>query len=639
MLLFPSTNFGANIRILVDLSNGSKTEINSPIAASVTSIGNQWYRISVTATAVVTGTAGLQIRLTSQADGSLAAYTGDGTSGIYIWGAQLVQGTNPEEYTVTTSAPAPIQVMGPLGFLGAEKLVENTAAVVPHGMALDTSSLNSATQYTLSVYAKAGERTWIRLGLVGNLGTDGGRAWYDLTNGVLGTVETNGAGSNINATINSIGGGWYRCRFTAQMNNGKTTLQSQVRLATHNNVLSYTGDGTSGIYIFGAQLSDSASLDPYSYNFGAAPTSTAYYGPRFDYDPVTLAPKGLLIEEQRVNSIRNNTMQGAVVGAPGTLPTNYTYTGGGLVANVVGIGYEGGINYVDIQFVGTATSGSSGLRFEGNTGVTASTGQTWNTSFYVRKISGTTSGISSLGSNLTYLIAGAGSDAITKAIPFDTLDLTSIAYNRQDVTLTAVTSGITTVRPQLIFGHTIGANVDITLRIGMPQLEQGAFPTSVIPTTTTQVTRTADNASMVGTNFSSWYNQSEGTIAANVITTLTTGYIASIMRASGYGPRLQLSLAGLANTTGAYVVDDTATVVVSLSRTGLNSAFAYKSDDYALSANASVVTDTAGVVPTGIIQAKLGQSPVGDNYLNGHIKSFKYFNKRLLNTYLQRLTR
>jgi hypothetical protein len=44
------------------------------------------------------------------------------------------------------------------------------------------------------------------------------------------------------------------------------------------------------------------------------------------------------------------------------------------------------------------------------------------------------------------------------------------------------------------------------------QLEAGAFPTSYIPTTASTVTRSADNASMTGTNFSSWYNQSEGTI-------------------------------------------------------------------------------------------------------------------------------
>jgi hypothetical protein len=43
------------------------------------------------------------------------------------------------------------------------------------------------------------------------------------------------------------------------------------------------------------------------------------------------------------------------------------------------------------------------------------------------------------------------------------------------------------------------------------QLETGAFPTSYIPTTASTVTRSADLASMTGTNFSSWYNQSEGT--------------------------------------------------------------------------------------------------------------------------------
>jgi hypothetical protein len=37
--------------------------------------------------------------------------------------------------------------------------------------------------------------------------------------------------------------------------------------------------------------------------------SAAIDVPRLDYDPATLAARGLLIEEQRTNSIRNNTMQ------------------------------------------------------------------------------------------------------------------------------------------------------------------------------------------------------------------------------------------------------------------------------------------------------------------------------------------
>ena len=51
-----------------------------------------------------------------------------------------------------------------------------------------------------------------------------------------------------------------------------------------------------------------------------------------------------------------------------------------------------------------------------------------------------------------------------------------------------------------------------SLAIWGVQLETGSFPTSYIPTKGSTVTRNADEASITGTNFSSWYNQSEGTI-------------------------------------------------------------------------------------------------------------------------------
>jgi hypothetical protein len=44
------------------------------------------------------------------------------------------------------------------------------------------------------------------------------------------------------------------------------------------------------------------------------------------------------------------------------------------------------------------------------------------------------------------------------------------------------------------------------------QLEEGDFPTSYIPTAGSTVTRSPDVASMTGTNFSSWYNQGEGSV-------------------------------------------------------------------------------------------------------------------------------
>jgi hypothetical protein len=68
-----------------------------------------------------------------------------------------------------------------------------------------------------------------------------------LLNGVVGTVE---AGTS--AQIQSLANGWYRCTVTRTLDTG--TWYPQVAVATGNGVFSYLGDGTSGIYIWGAQL-------------------------------------------------------------------------------------------------------------------------------------------------------------------------------------------------------------------------------------------------------------------------------------------------------------------------------------------------------------------------------------------------
>jgi hypothetical protein len=69
------------------------------------------------------------------------------------------------------------------------------------------------------------------------------------------------------------------------------------------------------------------------------------------------------------------------------------------------------------------------------------------------------------------------------------------------------------------------------------QLEQLAFPTSYIPTGASQVTRAADNASMAGTNFSSWYNQAQGTFYTSYTFNSTTSAILATQSASGFNYR------------------------------------------------------------------------------------------------------
>jgi hypothetical protein len=66
-----------------------------------------------------------------------------------------------------------------------------------------------------------------------------------------------------------------------------------------------------------------------------------------------------------------------------------------------------------------------------------------------------------------------------------------------------------------------GTNGTGTFYVWQAQFEALSFATSAIPTTTAQVTRAADNVSMTGTNFSSWYNTTQGTlyIDANTVST------------------------------------------------------------------------------------------------------------------------
>ena len=76
----------------------------------------------------------------------------------------------------------------------------------------------------------------------------------------------------------------------------------------------------------------------------------------------------------------------------------------------------------------------------------------------------------------------------------------------------AVGSGAYPTRTTLTFTPTAGSlTLTVTGSVTSAQLEAGAFPTSYIPTTTATVTRSADVASITGTNFSSWYRQDEGT--------------------------------------------------------------------------------------------------------------------------------
>lgn len=100
-LQIQQTNFAeswANFNLLTGIVG-----LNAGVIADIQPKGNGWYRCSITSTATGTGNSGIQpFVLDSNRSGTSPSYLGNGTSGIYIWGAQLVQGSTPKDYFPTT---------------------------------------------------------------------------------------------------------------------------------------------------------------------------------------------------------------------------------------------------------------------------------------------------------------------------------------------------------------------------------------------------------------------------------------------------------------------------------------------------------------------------------------------------------
>jgi len=383
-----------------------------------------------------------------------------------------------------------------------------------------------------------------------------------------------------------------------------------------------------------------SSLDTYY------PTTTAaYYAPRFDHDPTTGEALGLLIEEQRTNSIRNNTMQGAVAGTPGTLPTNWAYGQlSTLTTEIVGTGIESGITYIDIRISGTATT-TALIYFESNSTVAATNNQSWATSVFVKIVGGGTTNITKTATTLRMSDSGGvnlgflGGSSIT--LPTSGTSLSACRFSSSHTTNNASTAFVMPA-----FALTAAGAIDITLRIGLPQLELGAFATSVISTTSASATRNADDASMVGTNFSSWFNNAEGTFyidwRRDTTSKAAAGGASSVPRifatgSSGAGVQ-QLRLF---SSTGAEVTGPSTYMASTWAVNEQNKhAIAYKVNDNAVVRNGgAAATDTTSTAVTGVDMFSLGQNTSGTgNAGQLFIKKFAYYPQRLTNAQLQALT-
>lgn len=307
---------------VVGTSAGVGNAASAP-ATSMTSLGNGWYRISVSGKVDTTTSGSILAQVlfyTYDETGGVATYDGDGAKGFYIWGAQFEAGSTPTDYIPTGAAinyapridhdpatcsdgtPAsgnPTCTRKQMGLL-MEGAVQNKVlyseqfnqadwipwttavtadvATAPDGTTTadllheDSSTdqhdfqqsvtIGAGDIYTWSVFAKnptTNGRRYLALALCNTGGANCARVRFDLSNGSVPDSNTVGSGLILGYSTQEIGDGWYRLRVTGQVDTTSTTLKAYMILHDGTSY-TYAGDGVSGIYLWGAQLE----IDPFA---------------------------------------------------------------------------------------------------------------------------------------------------------------------------------------------------------------------------------------------------------------------------------------------------------------------------------------------------------------------------------------
>jgi hypothetical protein len=493
---------------------------------------------------------------------------------------------------------------------GANVTVTANAAAAPDGtvtadLVVSSASADSSTNQVFQQVTVASSQTYTTSFWVRTAGANQNITVRQTANGVLVT----------NTTV-AVTSTWQRVSvtFTASTNPGFA-----IRPDTVSNL---------NIYVWGAQLA----VGPYALDYTPT-TSAAVYGPRFDFDPVTLAPKGLLVEEQRTNlclyseqfdnawwSKTTATVTANSIASPdGTLTADLvTATAGGGGATVISsaITVSASTAYTYSIFIKTGTATSIQLRLTDNV-----TGQALITA---------------------NLLTGA---TTISAGPYGSVTASSVEYAngwRRFIVTGTQPSGQTSAS----VGVYLLNNAD-TVYLWGAQLEAGSFATSLIPTLASTVTRSADVASV--NTLSPWFNNVEGAFFAEFSQLAANSVLAATVNPrvlSAHNGSTTTAIDILTETTGqAFFGINAGSAQWNISRSGAVSAGqvskfagAFKVNDIAASLNGGTVgTDTSATIPT-VTTLQLANRFGSDRSINGHLRRVAFYPRRLLDAELQALT-
>jgi hypothetical protein len=241
-----------------------------------------------------------------------------------------------------------------------------------------------------------------------------------------------------------------------------------------------------------------------------------------------------------------------------------------------------------------------------------------------------------------------GTDLATQLVTVTAAARTLSFYGTGTVVLsgahsaTVVGVGAYPTRTTLTFTPIAGVlTLTVTGTVQFAQLELGAFATSFIPTDGTTKTRNADVATMTGTNFSSWFNASEGAFAywTNIFSDNSAVFLQCSRAGSGYAELLNIQREGsldrwqLLGYEGGVLRSNLLTITNTFTINSNNKCVhTYKNASYAASANATTIQTSTGNIPSGLDRLAIGHDLVGSgSFMSGYVQKILYYPQRLIN--------
>jgi hypothetical protein len=524
------------------------------------------------------------------ARGSNLSATRIGKTGLIVKGRENVL-LQSNSFDTTWGNVNSAETSGFEGYDGTNNAWKLQSTTIYSSLINQTLTLNGVQ--TFSVYAKAGTANYLAFY---NIASSIPRAWYNLSNG---TIES--TLNKIDAKIESVGNGWYRCSMTYNQN----ISEVNVYVSDANN--SFSSAIGSSIYIQDAQLELGLAASPYI----PTTTTTAQAGvlentPRLNYTTGVANPY-LLIEPQRSNLVDDysgytwNSFNGAAISFTGTEQSP-----------------EGFNNAVTWTF-----GGSSGEVVQ-RSSISISNSTTYTISGYFKLTSGTlTSGSNQIKGLDGLTGVGASLNTLTN-------EWQRLSFN--------VTSSSTSGRVQLRCDNSA------TIQVYGLQLEAGSYKTSIIPTYSVSATRAKDVCIDGGSAKS--INSTEGVLYAEISALANDSTQRAITLSDGGNTnRVCLLYNDSSNSIRLFVQvgGSTQASVVSTSYaiTDFNKiAIKWKANDFALWINGvEAGTDNTGVSFTSNTLNTLDfRFPNDTTFFYGNVKQVLTFNTALSDAELATLT-